>query len=132
MMRLSKRHLLLFIVPALLIMLAGCNFPPGRAQTDRDGDTVLDRNDDCPALWSSGGGIEGSGCPAGPEGDTDADGVNDGTDLCPAFAAGASGVDGCPNGPNADADNDGVRDDVDQCPEQVGVISTLRQPGCPG
>lgn len=112
------------------VVTTGCNL--GRANPDRDGDTIVDRQDDCPALWASAGGPDGSGCPNGPEADTDADGLNDAEDVCPAFAAGASGISGCPNGPNGDADNDGVRDDVDQCPNDVGVISSLQQPGCPG
>ncbi len=128
-----KTNTRLYILLALIfvaVTASGCNLR--RAATDRDGDTVLDRDDDCPALWAAGGGQEGSGCPSGPEGDTDGDSVNDSTDLCPAFASGPSGVEGCPNGPDADADDDGVRDDVDQCPNDVGVISTQRQPGCPG
>jgi len=124
---------LLIIGLGLVAALSGCVFPFGNRgpQPDRDGDTIVDKDDQCPNLWSQGGGVEGSGCPQGANADTDGDGFADNADICPTYG-GPGTADGCPNGKDADADGDGVRDDLDQCPDQLGVIDASQRPGCSG
>ena len=82
--------------------------------SDRDGDGVADKQDECPDAF---GDKNFFGCP-----DTDADGVPDPSDACPN-AAGTLATLGCP-----DADGDGISDADDDCPEAAGTVKTL---GCP-
>ncbi|HEM60778.1 MAG TPA: hypothetical protein ENO24_00645, partial [Chloroflexi bacterium] len=107
--------------------------------TDRDGDGVADRADDCldePGSATAHGcpdgdrdGIpdvddgcldepglpEGQGCPVPDEVDGDGDGVLGETDACPE-EPGPAWADGCP-----DADGDGIGDGEDACPDEPGL-----------
>ena len=81
---------------------------------DRDGDKIIDKNDDCP----DEAGLEVfKGCP-----DTDGDGLKDSDDLCPEHP-GPLVNQGCP-----DTDNDGIFDYLDACPEVAGPEENR---GCP-
>jgi outer membrane protein OmpA-like peptidoglycan-associated protein len=75
--------------------------------TDRDGDGVLDADDECPEIP---GPAENRGCPWG---DKDNDGVVDPEDSCPEVPGPAENK-GCPV--IRDTDGDGIPDDLDRCP----------------
>jgi outer membrane protein OmpA-like peptidoglycan-associated protein len=120
--------------------------------TDRDGDGVLDADDECP---DQVGPKENRGCPWGdrdkdglvdPEDqcpevpgpkenrgcplikDTDGDGVPDDLDRCPLDPEDKDGFqdeDGCPD---PDNDNDGITDRLDACPNDAGPLENR---GCP-
>lgn len=83
---------------------------------DRDGDGILDVDDDCPDVK---GLAKFKGCP-----DTDGDGIADKDDKCPTVA-GVAKYGGCPV---PDTDGDGINDDNDKCPTVKGVA---RYDGCP-
>ncbi len=105
-------------------ILAGLSLTFGRKKVaeppppppDRDGDGVLDADDQCPDVP----GDPPTGCP--PPEDSDGDGFTDDIDACPN----EPGVepDGCPI---RDSDNDGFLDPDDQCPTEPGVAPD----GCP-
>lgn len=124
-------------------VFAGVSFALKRASklSDRDGDAVSDRKDECPDIqgaWvfrgcpdTDGDGIEdrADDCPneAGPGEtrgcpDTDGDGIFDKNDACPE-TAGPLKFNGCP-----DTDNDGIPDTEDKCPEEPGLPENG---GCP-
>lgn len=84
--------------------------------SDRDGDTVEDRKDECPDLF---GEIASKGC---PDDDRDRDGIADKHDKCPDLH-GTKMLKGCP-----DRDQDGIEDAEDHCPDQAGPESSH---GCP-
>jgi hypothetical protein len=88
----------LFILMLLAGLLLAVMAPSLAQNTDRDGDTVADDVDQCPDLFAEAGGLEGSGCPQGPDFDTDSDGVSDSQDICPTLPAADGGQDGtgCP------------------------------------
>ncbi len=94
--------------------------PPVKEETpapaDRDGDGVLDINDECPDVV---GLSKFSGCP-----DTDGDGLADAKDKCPT-EKGPLANSGCPWG---DSDSDGVLDNIDGCPSEKGPAENK---GCP-
>jgi len=122
---------------------AGLVYRTGGNPKDSDGDGVIDRKDECPAVKglakfngcpdNDGDGIEDrkdecpnhaglyifNGCP-----DTDNDGIQDKDDACPTIA-GILANKGCPV---PDSDLDGVLDDVDQCPNVAGTVANF---GCP-
>jgi OmpA-OmpF porin, OOP family len=81
---------------------------------DRDGDGVLDINDQCPDL---AGLATLAGCP-----DKDSDGIADKDDKCPDVL-GIAALMGCP-----DKDGDGIADADDACPDQKGIAAFN---GCP-
>ncbi len=85
---------------------------------DRDGDNIADKNDNCPDVP---GLAKYKGCPIP---DTDHDGINDEEDKCPTVA-GVARYQGCPV---PDTDQDGVNDEEDKCPNQAGPASNF---GCP-
>lgn len=103
-------------------------------QTDRDGDGVLDGEDNCPRVKNTGqanhdSDLFGDDC----DDDDDNDGMNDGIDDCPtgalAWTSDASSdhdSDGCQDeGEDFDDDEDTVFDFNDLCPfGPVGWIST--------
>lgn len=107
--------------------------PPTEA-SDVDNDGVADESDQCPNLFSTNGGTDGSGCPNGPDNDTDGDGQTDSVDRCPALGApegGAVDESGCVSGTDNDTDGDGVPDTFDQCPTTAGAaIGFDGRPGC--
>jgi OOP family OmpA-OmpF porin len=79
--------------------------PKAPVLPDRDGDGVLDTDDQCPDVP----GEKPSGCPA--PGDRDGDGFLDPDDKCPEEPGIAP--DGCPD---PDPDKDGILGKDDQCP----------------
>jgi OOP family OmpA-OmpF porin len=92
-----------------------------QAETDSDGDGVVDSLDKCPNS-AAGTKVGVDGCPL----DSDGDGVADAEDKCPGTAAGIQ-VDamGC----EVDSDRDGVADSQDSCPNTPpGAIVT--RDGC--
>lgn len=88
---------------------------------DRDGDSVADGIDRCPAS-PAGAPVDRSGCSI----DSDQDGVSDGLDQCASSPAGAP-VDarGCP----LDGDADGVADQQDRCPQSAPGVR-VNASGC--
>ena len=81
---------------------------------DRDGDGILNRDDDCP---DTPGLPSLNGCP-----DSDLDGIRDLEDKC-IDVPGIPALEGCP-----DTDNDGIQDNLDKCPELWGI---QKFEGCP-
>ena len=79
---------------------------------DRDGDGVLDTDDQCP---DNPGPVALKGCP-----DRDKDGIIDMRDKCPD-EPGEAAYDGCPP-PPPDRDGDGVLDADDLCPDTPGKV----------
>ncbi|MBL8603649.1 MAG: OmpA family protein [Myxococcales bacterium] len=108
-------------------------YPPDEAAapSDRDGDGVVDADDQCvdvPAGPTPDPNRQG--CPAPT--DRDSDGVNDDNDQCPDVPQGDH-PDPARNGcPIADQDHDGVLDSDDQCPtEPQGATPDPARRGCP-
>ncbi len=94
-------------------------------ETDKDGDGVLDKDDQCPSLP---GPVENKGCPIEAPRDRDGDGILDPSDRCidqPEDIDGFQDEDGCPE---PDNDNDGILDTADRCPNEAGPMQNL---GCP-
>jgi outer membrane protein OmpA-like peptidoglycan-associated protein len=94
-------------------------------ETDKDGDTVLDKDDQCPSLP---GPVENKGCPVEAPKDRDNDGILDPADKCidvPEDIDTFQDEDGCPE---PDNDNDGILDTADKCPNEAGPMQNL---GCP-
>ncbi len=85
---------------------------------DKDGDGVLDKEDDCPEV---AGPVENKGCPWK---DTDGDTVLDKDDKCPSVV-GPVENEGCPW---KDTDGDTVLDKDDKCPTEAGSVENQ---GCP-
>jgi OOP family OmpA-OmpF porin len=86
--------------------------------TDRDGDGIDDKVDECPVDPEDKDGFEDEdGC---PDPDNDRDGISDNLDKCPLAPENFDGFDdgdGCPD-VRGDADGDGVYDDLDRCPKE--------------
>ncbi|MFO0747617.1 MAG: OmpA family protein [Myxococcota bacterium] len=100
------------------------------ANTDKDGDGILDRADQCPNDPEDMDGFKDEdGC---PEADNDMDGIPDAVDGCPDEAEDMDGdrdTDGCPDG---DGDHDGIADDIDKCPTQPEDVDGFQdEDGCP-
>ena len=94
-------------------------------ETDKDGDTVLDKDDQCPSLP---GPVSNKGCPIEAPKDRDGDGILDPSDKCidqPEDMDGFQDEDGCPE---LDNDNDGILDAADKCPNEAGPMQNM---GCP-
>lgn len=92
----------------------GWNLVIGREEKDRDGDGIIDKEDECPDTP----GLElYNGCP-----DTDGDGIIDKLDSC-VTDPGLPEFDGCP-----DRDGDKVIDKLDDCPDTPGLAEFA---GCP-
>ncbi len=81
---------------------------------DRDGDGILDPDDECPDDPEDHDGFEDEdGCPE--DQDSDGDGIPDSRDACvlePEDADGYLDTDGCPE---PDNDLDGILDEADRC-----------------
>jgi outer membrane protein OmpA-like peptidoglycan-associated protein len=84
---------------------------------DRDGDGILDPDDECPDDPEDIDGYEDAdGCPE--DQDADGDGLGDSIDTCvlePEDADGYLDTDGCPE---PDNDVDGILDAADRCPNE--------------
>jgi outer membrane protein OmpA-like peptidoglycan-associated protein len=93
---------------------------------DRDGDGVLDDDDECPDEAEDKDGFEDDdGC---PDADNDQDGILDGDDECPDLA-GVADKNGCPDD---DVDRDGIKNDVDKCPDDAEDKDEFEDDdGCP-
>lgn len=92
----------------------GMVYRTGENPKDSDGDGVIDRKDQCPAVKGS---AKFNGCP-----DNDGDGIEDRYDACPNLA-GLELFNGCP-----DTDGDGIPDKDDECPRIIGILANK---GCP-
>ncbi len=100
--------------------------------TDRDGDGVSDKADECPGEPEDIDGWEDDdGC---PDPDNDGDGVLDTEDECPDRPETLNGTDdkdGCPDAAG-DRDGDGFLDDEDDCPTQPETVNGVEDDdGCP-
>jgi OmpA-OmpF porin, OOP family len=96
--------------------VAGLSSLKGCPDSDKDG--IADKEDKCPSEY---GLAKYGGCPIP---DSDKDGINDENDKCPTVA-GVARYDGCPV---PDSDADGINDEEDKCPAVPGVVSNA---GCP-
>jgi len=108
-------------------VVVGMSYSPPR---DRDGDGILDADDECPDDPEDADGFEdGDGC---PEFDNDGDGIPDADDSCPDEAEDVDGFedgDGCPD---PDNDADGILDGADECPMDAEDIDGWEDAdGCP-
>ncbi|MEM9072052.1 MAG: OmpA family protein [Myxococcota bacterium] len=104
---------------------------PEPAPGDRDGDTFLDPDDECPDDPEDFDAFEDEdGCP--DDQDSDGDGIPDSRDLCvaePEDADGRGDADGCPD---LDDDLDGVPDTQDACVIEPEDRDGFRdEDGCP-
>jgi outer membrane protein OmpA-like peptidoglycan-associated protein len=100
-----------------------------RAPSDRDGDTILDVDDACPAIPGvRSNDARTNGCP--PVRDRDGDGIPDDADACPDAPGAPSDEpkrNGCP-----DRDEDKIIDPEDACPAIAGIPSAdPKANGCP-
>ena len=104
---------------------------------DKDSDSVLDENDNCPVYWNLNQfDLDNDGAGDVCDGDVDGDGISNnvpvdflGTDLCPYENASGSdsNADGCIDSQGntlADSDADGVLDSVDTCPDGDDNLDT--------
>lgn len=98
--------------------------------TDRDGDGILDKDDQCPDEPEDFDGFQDEdGC---PDLDNDGDGIPDQQDACPNVPEDPDGYldeDGCPD---LDNDGDGILDTVDKCPNSPEDYDGFQDDdGCP-
>jgi len=101
--------------------------------TDRDGDGILDEDDQCPDEPEDKDDFEDSdGC---PDPDNDKDGILDKDDQCPMDPETKNNYkddDGCPDVDDRDRDKDGIPDWKDKCPDQPEDIDKFEdEDGCP-
>ncbi len=120
-------------------VLRGAGVPAARALVgftyiqeirDRDEDTVLDENDQCPKVAEDLDGFEDSdGC---PDKDNDGDLVLDQDDQCPDAPEDPDGfqdTDGCVD---PDNDQDGIPDERDSCMNEPETKNGFKdEDGCP-
>ncbi len=97
---------------------------------DRDGDTILNENDQCPDQAEDFDQFQDEdGC---PDLDNDNDTVPDTFDACPLVPEDLDGFedeDGCPD---LDHDKDGIPTPADQCPDQAEDFDGFQDvDGCP-
>ncbi|MFW5875794.1 MAG: OmpA family protein [Myxococcota bacterium] len=109
----------------------GVSVAKRKAPGDRDGDGILDPDDECPDEPEDFDAFEDEdGCPE--DQDTDGDGVPDSRDLCmlePEDVDGYLDTDGCPE---PDNDLDGILDDDDECPNDPEDFDGWQdEDGCP-
>lgn len=121
-------------------IIQGVGVPTGRAflgvmyvseGSDKDGDGVIDDDDQCPTDPEDDDGIaDEDGC---PEDDHDRDKVPDQADKCPLEPETVNGLDdedGCPD-TRPDRDKDEIPDDSDKCPDEAGKLRVGALRGCP-
>lgn len=97
---------------------------------DRDGDGLLDHEDQCPDEAETPNGFQDDdGC---PDYDKDGDGILDAEDACPDEPEDVDGfqdADGCPD---RDNDNDSLLDYADKCPNEAEDFNGFQDDdGCP-
>ncbi len=86
------------------------------APGDRDGDGILDDEDECPDEPEDIDQFEdANGC---PDPDNDEDGILDTDDECPLQPEDRDGFDDQDGCPDPDNDQDGFQDNVDNCPDE--------------
>lgn len=100
------------------------------APSDRDGDGIVDPQDQCPDDPEDQDAFQDDdGC---PDPDNDQDKILDGKDRCPMDAEDRDGFeddDGCPE---LDNDGDGLADIDDQCPNERETVNGINDhDGCP-
>ena len=130
-----------------LRVLASFGFTPQR-NPDRDGDGILNADDECPAVAEDLDGFQDDdGC---PEQDNDADGIPDLADECrdePEDLDGVEDENGCPDLDNdgdgeievpvevpveVDSDGDGILDSADECAQDAEDMDGFEdEDGCP-
>ena len=93
---------------------------------DRDGDGIMDDEDQCPDNPEDIDGFEdANGC---PDDDNDEDGIKDTRDECPDDAEDVDSFEDENGCPDPDNDQDTVLDDDDECPIDAGKPELK---GCP-
>ena len=92
--------------------------------SDRDGDSIIDIEDDCPFMQEDIDGVsDADGC---PDVDNDADGIVDAQDSAPLEPEDFDGFEDADGRPDVDNDRDGITDTLDLCPNEFGWND-----GCP-
>ncbi len=115
-----------------LIASVGWAMPEDLPNADRDGDGILDADDECPDEPEDMDGFEDDdGC---PDPDNDRDGILDDPDECPDEPETVNEIDdedGCPDS-EVDTDGDGYMDHVDECPNDPEDFDGFEdENGCP-
>ncbi len=96
-------------------VLGGAAWSPPAAD-DRDGDGILDADDQCPDDPEDDDGFEDAdGC---PDPDNDGDGIPDVEDECPDEPEDEDGFEDADGCPDPDNDGDGIPDVEDKCPDE--------------
>jgi outer membrane protein OmpA-like peptidoglycan-associated protein len=86
------------------------------AAKDRDGDGIIDPDDQCPAVPEDRDGFQDhDGC---PDPDNDQDGIADAADKCPLRPEDKDGFEDLNGCPDPDNDQDRIADTADKCPNQ--------------
>ena len=103
--------------------------PVGR-NPDRDGDGILNEQDQCPDDPEDFDGFnDQDGC---PDEDNDQDGILDINDQCPNMPEDKNGIDDEDGCPEKDTDGDGILDKFDKCPEAAEDKDGFEdEDGCP-
>ncbi|MEZ4335498.1 MAG: OmpA family protein [Sandaracinaceae bacterium] len=97
---------------------------------DRDGDGIMDDDDQCPNEPEDDDSFQDDdGC---PDPDNDADGVPDVDDGAPMDPEDADGFEDTDGVPDPDNDGDSIPDTTDQCPNEAEDADGVRdEDGCP-
>jgi outer membrane protein OmpA-like peptidoglycan-associated protein len=111
-------------------IIAYLSWPLCKVNADRDGDGILDRDDECPDDPEDYDGyMDYDGC---PDPDNDGDGILDINDECPNDPEDFDNFedeDGCPD---PDNDGDGILDVDDECPNDPEDFDGIEdEDGCP-
>ena len=115
-----------------VLAMAGYRTPADTEPSDRDGDGIMDPDDECIDQPEDVDTFEDEdGC---PDPDNDGDGILDTSDECPMIPETVNefeDADGCPD-EVPDTDGDGLKDDVDQCVDQPEDFDQWEdEDGCP-
>lgn len=101
-------------------VFAGVGYYP-RSAEDRDGDGILDADDECPDEPETVNGyLDMDGCPdeRTKDGDRDGDGIADSRDDCPDAPEDKDGFEDSDGCPDVDNDKDGILDRDDECRDE--------------
>ena len=98
--------------------------------TDRDGDGIVNDDDQCPDDTEDFDQFEDvDGC---PDPDNDQDGILDEPDECPIAPEDRDDFEDADGCPDPDNDGDGILDDPDQCPNEPEDVDQFEdEDGCP-